>query len=163
MSVAFPFAVLYLPNCSGIDLWVGLGIFNLSETDAQIIKMKRWVPHSGFDFDTAENDIALIELETAAVLSDDVQLVGLPAANADVAVGTDLLVSGWGTLESEYLAFLLAGKTSIATSTVVSIAIMHRHTPLAPPPPKKSLTEVMFVAVSLILLLLQPTVHCHGS
>ena len=43
-----------------------------------------------------------MELETAAVLSDDVQLVGLPAANADLAVGTDLLVSGWGELECEY-------------------------------------------------------------
>ena len=46
-------------------------------------------------------DIALLELETAAVLSDKVQLVGLPPANAGLASGTNLLVSGWGDRDSE--------------------------------------------------------------
>ena len=79
------------------DVWVGLGYHRLSDGGEQLIKA-RWVLHDAFDSRTFDNDIALLALDEEAVLSDKVQAIAPARANSDVEPGTDLLISGWGSL-----------------------------------------------------------------
>ena len=59
----------------------------------------RTIDHSEYESGIAfENDIALVELQYPAPLSDTIRVINLPRANSVVADGTDLMATGWGQI-----------------------------------------------------------------
>lgn len=77
-----------------------------SENDASPIerKVRRIVVHPEFDRVRLENDIALVELDSAVTFSRNVQPICLPRANDDFA-DQSAFVSGWGRTDySELIA-----------------------------------------------------------
>lgn len=90
-----------------------LGAHNLlqtGESTRQVITTRRAIIHPNYNRTTEDNDIALIELNTAAVLNTSVRVVPL-AASADsslFAPGVLATVTGWGaTREGGSLASVL--------------------------------------------------------
>lgn len=59
------------------------------------IKVKRIIPHEAWTPSTMENDIALIELETAASMATP---IALATSGPSLDEGTNVRVSGWGAV-----------------------------------------------------------------
>ncbi|XP_047446024.1 serine protease 56 [Mugil cephalus] len=76
-----------------------VGEFDITKTDPdeQILKVNRIIPHPKFNPKTFNNDIALVELTSPAVLSEHVTPVCLPSS-VDPPTGSPCLVAGWGSL-----------------------------------------------------------------
>ncbi|XP_028972939.1 uncharacterized protein prss56 [Esox lucius] len=76
-----------------------VGEFDITRTDPdeQEVKVNRIIPHPKFNPKTFNNDIALVELTSPAVLSDRVTPVCLPSG-LEPATGSPCLVAGWGSL-----------------------------------------------------------------
>lgn len=83
-------------------VWVVLGEYNRSTIDGteQKITIAQVIVHPDYDAGANNNDIALLQLVTSAVLGEAVgiiQPVFSPADDALVAVGAQATVTGWGT------------------------------------------------------------------
>uniref|UniRef100_A0ABM5EMD8 Transmembrane protease serine 9 isoform X1 n=1 Tax=Pogona vitticeps TaxID=103695 RepID=A0ABM5EMD8_9SAUR len=63
----------------------------------------RILRHPSYDTDTADYDIALLELAEPLAFSKYVQPVCLPAASHAFPVGRKCLISGWGYLKEDFL------------------------------------------------------------
>ncbi|KAJ7308140.1 hypothetical protein JRQ81_008653 [Phrynocephalus forsythii] len=63
----------------------------------------RILPHPSYDTDTADYDIALLELAQPLAFSKHVQPACLPAASHAFPVGQKCLISGWGYLKEDFL------------------------------------------------------------
>ncbi|XP_072297481.1 serine protease 56 [Eucyclogobius newberryi] len=76
-----------------------VGEFDITKTDPdeQVLKVNRIIPHPKFNPKTFNNDIALVELTSPAVLSDHVTPVCLPGGT-EPPTGSPCLVAGWGSL-----------------------------------------------------------------
>merc|ERR1712159_359956 len=83
-------------------LTVTVGDVTLSKTESseQVFNVVQQIPHESYSSSTMQNDIMIIVLSGTANLNSYVSLVTLPAANVDVAVGTECTVYGWGTTSS---------------------------------------------------------------
>ena len=53
--------------------------------------------HEDYDSWNINNDICLLELETAATMGSHVATISLPSANEEYSEGTMCTVTGWGT------------------------------------------------------------------
>lgn len=61
--------------------------------------------HENYDSFTVENDICLLELESAATMSDTVATIALPSNHEEYEAGTMCTVTGWGAVsEGGHLA-----------------------------------------------------------
>ncbi|WP_027186356.1 S1 family serine peptidase [Desulfovibrio inopinatus] len=87
-----------LPNA--IDVYLGKHL--LSDSNGQKFSVKRVIPHPNYDNDTANNDIALLELSTAAPTSvyTPVKLVAQNDPDNLTTVGTISTAVGWGATNS---------------------------------------------------------------
>ncbi|XP_049334936.1 serine protease 56 isoform X1 [Astyanax mexicanus] len=76
-----------------------VGEFDITKTDPeeQVLKVNRVITHPKFNPKTFNNDIALVELTSPVVLSDQVTPVCLPSG-IEPPTGTPCLVAGWGSL-----------------------------------------------------------------
>uniref|UniRef100_A0A8H7N5B8 Peptidase S1 domain-containing protein n=1 Tax=Bionectria ochroleuca TaxID=29856 RepID=A0A8H7N5B8_BIOOC len=75
--------------------------------------------HSGFDYDTLDNDISLWRLSTAISEGTNIKYATLPTQGSDPADGTILTVAGWGTTSS--------GGSSLPTNLrKVSVPVIQR-------------------------------------
>ncbi|KAJ3595085.1 hypothetical protein NHX12_004390 [Muraenolepis orangiensis] len=84
----------------GESYWTAVvGEFDITkpDPDQQIIKVNRIISHPKFNPKTFNNDIALVELTSPAVLSNRVTPVCLPS-DVDPPTGSPCLVAGWGSL-----------------------------------------------------------------
>ncbi|XP_061310252.1 trypsin I-P1-like [Pezoporus flaviventris] len=97
--------VLTAAHCYKYSMQVQLGKHNLAlkESTQQVIRASKIIRHSGFNYDTLDNDIMLIKLATPAQLNDAVQTVSLPTSC--VTAGTECLISGWGNTRSSGSAY----------------------------------------------------------
>ncbi|XP_014898099.1 serine protease 56 isoform X1 [Poecilia latipinna] len=76
-----------------------VGEFDITkkDPDEQVLKVNRVIQHPKFSPKTFNNDIALVELTSPAVLSEHVTPVCLPSG-VDPPTGSPCLVAGWGSL-----------------------------------------------------------------
>ncbi|XP_013877216.1 serine protease 56 isoform X2 [Austrofundulus limnaeus] len=84
----------------GESYWTAVvGEFDITKADPneQVLKVNRIIPHPKFNPKTFNNDIALVELTSPAVLSQHVTPVCLPS-DTDPPTGSPCLVAGWGSL-----------------------------------------------------------------
>lgn len=75
---------------------VRLGKHDRSRTESseQNLFVRRIISHESYSSSKISNDIALMELSTAATLNDVVSPVCI--AELDVAAGTNCITTGWG-------------------------------------------------------------------
>ena len=59
--------------------------------------MKKVINHSGYNSNTFTNDIALIELSSEVTINDYVRPACVLENNKELASGTKVVTSGWGT------------------------------------------------------------------
>jgi len=72
-----------------------------SSGNEQVMEIRRFIPHENYGSLRSINDISLIELTTPLTFNANVQPITLPtAASGEPAVGTNLIVSGFGTTSS---------------------------------------------------------------
>uniref|UniRef100_A0A8C8HPU0 Peptidase S1 domain-containing protein n=1 Tax=Oncorhynchus tshawytscha TaxID=74940 RepID=A0A8C8HPU0_ONCTS len=76
-----------------------VGEFDITKTDTdeQVLKVNRIIPHPKFNPKTFNNDIALVELTSPVILSEHVTPVCLPKG-LEPPTGSPCLVAGWGSL-----------------------------------------------------------------
>ncbi|XP_064425414.1 suppressor of tumorigenicity 14 protein-like [Latimeria chalumnae] len=67
-------------------------------TGVFMIRVKAIITHEGYDEDSYDNDIALLQLERPLTFTNFIQPICLPATSHDFAVGSECWVTGWGTL-----------------------------------------------------------------
>jgi len=96
--------------CDGMnarELAVSVGSHGLHHFDdgQEDIPVKTVVLHENYDSFTVENDICLLELESAATMSDTVATIALPSNHEEYEAGTMCTVTGWGAVsEGGHLA-----------------------------------------------------------
>ena len=63
------------------------------------MKASQIIYHENYNSGTIDNDIAVIKLATALTLgSTNAKAVGLPSQGSDPTSGTNVLITGWGSL-----------------------------------------------------------------
>ncbi|XP_018573076.1 trypsin beta [Anoplophora glabripennis] len=65
-------------------------------TGGKKVKVCQIIAKEDYNFDTLDNDIAILKLCSPLVFSDKILPVALPEAGEGLAVGSRALVSGWG-------------------------------------------------------------------
>ena len=84
-----------------------MGWHNLADTDFEGVAIEgTWHKHSKFDAQNLDHDIALIELHQSVTLTPKIETIPIAKAGSDVAPGTKLLVSGWGSIQCKYVIFI---------------------------------------------------------
>ncbi|XP_031948647.1 granzyme M-like isoform X1 [Corvus moneduloides] len=82
-----------------LELVVGLHKLRDSGEDVQRFPIRAACPHPGYDGDTMENDLLLLQLEGTVTLSRTRGLISLPSR--EPALGARCSLAGWGVLDSE--------------------------------------------------------------
>ncbi|XP_037360915.1 transmembrane protease serine 9 [Talpa occidentalis] len=86
--------------------WVAYaGTTRLSGGEAGTVRARvaRIIPHPAYNADTADFDVALLQLRTPLPFGRRVQPVCLPAASHVFPAGRKCLISGWGYLKEDFL------------------------------------------------------------
>jgi len=91
------------------------------ESSRQTIAIARIIHHAGYEDQTLENDIALIQLRQPASLNQNVGLIALitPTDRTLITAGTMAVVTGWGTTSEDGA---LAAELQEVTLPIVSQA-----------------------------------------
>ncbi|KAK3745940.1 hypothetical protein QZH41_012752 [Actinostola sp. cb2023] len=82
------------PTPSGYTVVVGGHRRTGSTSVQQTFNLKKLIKHHGFTMQNLKNDLALLQLERPATLSDKVNVACLPSG--DAAVGAKCYITGWG-------------------------------------------------------------------
>ncbi|XP_065762136.1 mast cell protease 1A-like [Muntiacus reevesi] len=92
--------VLTAAHCLGRSIKVKLGAHNIKkkERTQQVIRVRRAIPHPGYNDKTKVNDIMLLQLERKAKVTASVSTIGLPSGSDTVKPGMLCSVAGWGLL-----------------------------------------------------------------
>ena len=80
-------------------MYVALGYYDLYDesSDATVIVHGTWHVNPNYGFTPFyANNIALIKLDTSVTLSDRIHTINMPKKDSEPAIGTSILVSGWG-------------------------------------------------------------------
>ncbi|XP_033642438.1 trypsin-like [Asterias rubens] len=102
-TLVHPSWVVSVAHCAlygdGSKDYVGLGYHNIYQHDGPNQQFIRgtWTVHSQYDFNSMDNDIALLHLHTPASINSDVQAIGI--ASSEPKTGLEMLVSGWGSID----------------------------------------------------------------
>ncbi|NWY06590.1 TMPS9 protease, partial [Nothoprocta ornata] len=87
-------------------LWAAFaGTTSLSSTDSSAVKMgiARIISHPSYNADTADYDVAVLELKRPLTFTKYIQPACLPAAGHRFPVRKKCLISGWGYLKEDFL------------------------------------------------------------
>ncbi|XP_022239631.1 mite allergen Der p 3-like [Limulus polyphemus] len=92
-----------LKNSSSLrDISFNIGDYDVSKTferENVYRNAKKIIQHPAFDFNTYDNDIAIVEMEKAVKLDPSkLKTACLPPLNSDLSPGTPTSVIGWGRL-----------------------------------------------------------------
>ncbi|XP_019665055.2 granzyme A [Ailuropoda melanoleuca] len=79
-----------------------LGAHSISKTESekQIMYVKKEFPYPCFDRDTHEGDLKLLQLNKKAKINKNVSILPLPKTGVDVKPGTVCRVAGWGRIHN---------------------------------------------------------------
>ncbi|XP_028265434.1 suppressor of tumorigenicity 14 protein homolog [Parambassis ranga] len=86
---------------SQADQWEALlGLYEQSQTNEWTVKrkVKQIIAHSGYNYLTYDNDIALMELDTAVKLNQNIWPICLPSPTYDFPAGQEAWITGWGAI-----------------------------------------------------------------
>ncbi|XP_049644207.1 transmembrane protease serine 9 [Suncus etruscus] len=83
--------------------YAGTTSLSASEAGAVRARVARIIPHPRYDADTADFDVALLQLRTPLAFGRRVQPVCLPAATHVFPPRRKCLISGWGYLKEDFL------------------------------------------------------------
>ncbi|KAJ8275654.1 hypothetical protein COCON_G00074060 [Conger conger] len=102
------------------DVYLGLHIQQVIGTGTVKRKLKQIIPHPKYNKETFDNDIALMELESAVPLNNNIWPICLPTASYKFPIGSSVWITGWGaTREAGFLAHVLQkAEVRIINSTV---------------------------------------------
>ncbi|XP_071805979.1 trypsin-like [Asterias amurensis] len=111
----------------GDDVYVGLGYYDLYESsDATEIVHGTWHVNPNYGFTPFyANNIALIKLDTSVTLSDRIQTINMPKKDSEPAIGTSMLVSGWGVSAVDGGLSHELSQTVVTTSDLKSVCRAH--------------------------------------
>lgn len=87
--------VLTAAHCKGAPYDVVVGRHNLTESDGQVIPMKRELPHPDYDPWSTDNDFMLVFLKEP-VTANNVEFVSLNPQSSVPDVGQSVTAMGWG-------------------------------------------------------------------
>ncbi|XP_039878647.1 suppressor of tumorigenicity 14 protein homolog [Simochromis diagramma] len=75
-----------------------LGLHEQSQTSKWTMKrgVKRIIVHPGYDSETYDNDITLMELDNSVTLNQNIWPICLPSPAHDFPVGEEAWITGWG-------------------------------------------------------------------
>uniref|UniRef100_A0A3P9L5G2 Suppression of tumorigenicity 14a n=1 Tax=Oryzias latipes TaxID=8090 RepID=A0A3P9L5G2_ORYLA len=80
------------------EAFLGLKTQKESSKEVQRRFLKQVIPHPNYNYDTYDNDIALMELERPVTYSDFIKPICLPAPQHIFEVGKQVYITGWGAL-----------------------------------------------------------------
>ncbi|KAL9985424.1 hypothetical protein ACROYT_G007835 [Oculina patagonica] len=86
-------------DTSASEIVVRMGAYKITDI-AQELRVVQIIINDEYDPDTYTHDIALLRLETRAILGEGVGLVCLPDENFALVTGKECFITGWGTLSS---------------------------------------------------------------
>lgn len=66
------------------------------ESGGAVVKVQAATVHPKWSIESLDYDIAVLEVETAVTLNNEVQPAKLPSADLEVAKDTKTTISGWG-------------------------------------------------------------------
>ncbi|OCT72280.1 hypothetical protein XELAEV_18035255mg, partial [Xenopus laevis] len=102
---------------SDASLWTAyLGLHDQAQLNTKDVverKIKRIMAHIGFNDNTYDNDIAVLELEKPVEYTDFIQPVCIPESTHDFPVGKPIWVTGWGALKEGGGAAVILQKAEI--------------------------------------------------
>ncbi|XP_019904178.3 suppression of tumorigenicity 14b isoform X2 [Esox lucius] len=110
-----------------------LGLLVQSQSNKWTVKknLKQIIQHPGYNKDSYDNDIALMELDSPVELSQNIWPVCLPSATHDFPPGKSVWITGWGdTMELGFAASILQkAEVRIINSTVCETLMEGQTTP----------------------------------
>lgn len=79
------------------------GTTSISGADSSAVKMgiARIIPHPSYNTDTADYDVAVLELKRPVTFTKYIQPVCLPHAGHHFPTNKKCLISGWGYLKED--------------------------------------------------------------
>lgn len=80
-----------------------LGLHEQSRTNEWTVKrkVKRIIAHSGYNYLTYDNDIALMELDADVKLNQNIWPICLPSPTYDFPAGREAWITGWGAIRED--------------------------------------------------------------
>ncbi|XP_027639056.2 transmembrane protease serine 9 [Falco peregrinus] len=106
------------------------GTTSLRGSDSSAVKMgiARIIPHPSYNTDTADYDVAVLELKTPVTFTKYIQPVCLPDARHHFPTSKKCLISGWGYLKEDFLVkpeFLQKATVELLDQTLCSSLYSH--------------------------------------
>uniref|UniRef100_A0A8C8SM45 Transmembrane serine protease 9 n=1 Tax=Pelusios castaneus TaxID=367368 RepID=A0A8C8SM45_9SAUR len=82
-----------------------MGTISLSGSDSSTVKagVSRIIPHPSYNTDTADFDVAVLELDSPVSFNKYIQPACLPGPGHHFPTGRKCLISGWGYLREDFL------------------------------------------------------------
>ncbi|KAF4017964.1 hypothetical protein G4228_009734 [Cervus hanglu yarkandensis] len=81
-----------------IEVILGAHDIKKKERTQQVIRVRRAIPHPGYNSETDVNDLMLLQLERKAKVTTSVSTIRLPSGSDTVKPGMLCSVAGWGLL-----------------------------------------------------------------
>ncbi|XP_025924770.1 transmembrane protease serine 9 isoform X2 [Apteryx rowi] len=112
-------------------MWVAYtGTTSLSSTDSGAVKLgiARIISHPSYNADTADYDVAVLELKKPVAFTKYIQPVCLPDAGHHFPIRKKCLISGWGYLKEDFLVkpeFLQKATVELLDQTLCSSLYSH--------------------------------------
>ncbi|NWH61863.1 TMPS9 protease, partial [Geococcyx californianus] len=106
------------------------GTTSLQGSDSSTVKMgiARIIPHPSYNADTADYDVAVLELKRPVTFTKYIQPVCLPDAGHHFPASKKCLISGWGYLKEDFLVkpeFLQKATVELLDQTLCSSLYSH--------------------------------------
>ncbi|XP_075592296.1 transmembrane protease serine 9 [Balearica regulorum gibbericeps] len=106
------------------------GTTSLRGSDSSAVKMgiARIIPHPSYNADTADYDVAVLELKRPVTFTKYIQPVCLPEAGHHFPTSKKCLISGWGYLKEDFLVkpeFLQKATVELLDQTLCSSLYSH--------------------------------------
>ncbi|NXK13120.1 TMPS9 protease, partial [Herpetotheres cachinnans] len=106
------------------------GTTSLRGSDSSAVRMgiARIIPHPSYNADTADYDVAVLELKTPVTFTKYIQPVCLPDARHHFPTSKKCLISGWGYLKEDFLVkpeFLQKATVELLDQTLCSSLYSH--------------------------------------
>uniref|UniRef100_A0A8C7X085 ST14 transmembrane serine protease matriptase a n=1 Tax=Oryzias sinensis TaxID=183150 RepID=A0A8C7X085_9TELE len=100
------------------EAFLGLKTQKESSKEVQRRFLKQVIPHPNYNYDTYDNDIALMELDGPVAYTDFIKPICLPAPQHIFEIGKQVFITGWGALREGAATILQKAEVRIINQTV---------------------------------------------